>query len=233
MDVKAKNLINDARAIIFDVDGLLIDSEPVWQEAMLALLERHNITDNPAVTSQSEGMGVYDGMRLFQKELGLSGKIDDLAKEFRSIFYEFYNLRVASDSQIAILMPGAADLVKQLSGQKPLAVATGGHTREKTIEILEKVHLLPYFTEIVSSDQVAHGKPAPDVFQLTAKLLHMLPKDCLVLEDSVNGVVAAKAASMKVIGVNKNPIFKHDLERLKPDVAIESLEELLFTNGSE
>jgi len=222
MNFKAKKLIKNTQAIIFDVDGLLIDSEPMWQEAMLALLERHNIADNPAVTSQSEGMGVKDGMRLFQKELGLPGDINNLANEFRNIFYTFF-----SHYEGNILMPGAADLVKQLSGQKPLAVATGGHTPEKTKEILEKVQLLPYFTEIVSSDQVAHGKPAPDVFLFTAKLLHMLPNDCLVLEDSVNGVVAAKAAGMKVIGVNKNPIIKHDLGQVKPDSIVDSLPELL------
>ncbi len=217
----ARHLIDKAKAVIFDVDGLLIDSEPVWQKALFAFFERHNL-DIEQISFDPMGMGLKDCILLFQKELGLKGNMSDLMREFRTIFYEYFFKQNEN-----ILKEGTRELVHALEGKKKLAIATGGHTKKMMESMLEQLDLRKYFTVIVSSDQVSLGKPAPDVFLFTVKELDIPASDCVVLEDSLNGVYAAKSAHIRVIAVNNDSKIYKKLIEIHPDALLYSLSELL------
>ena len=123
------------------------------------------------------------------------------------------------------LFPGAKQLIYLLAKNKyKLAIATGGHTKEKVKEILNIFSLDTFFPVIVSSDEVAHGKPAPDIFLEAAKRLGIAPTYCLVLEDASIGVIAGNAAGMKVVAVPN--IYTQQQNFSKADRIVTSLTEI-------
>ncbi|MEK7571480.1 MAG: HAD family phosphatase [Patescibacteria group bacterium] len=210
---------NNIQAVIFDVDGLLIDSEPSWQKTYEEFLRKHNITDKAALTEDRPGIGLKDFFTELRERYHLAQPLTVLLEEYRNMFYHnFLNPGTMR------LLPGAKDLIVLLAGsQLPLAIATGGHTKESMVKMLETFHLQEYFPLIVSCDEVHRGKPHPDVFLITAQKLQKQPEACLVLEDSVNGVKAGKAAGMLVYGVNKDEKIRKELTEAGADEVFMSL----------
>jgi HAD superfamily hydrolase (TIGR01509 family) len=209
------------KAVIFDLDGLLIDSEPFWHKSDALFLKKRGYIYTLELRKKVAGRGLRDVTELFKKEFGLlSGKIDDLTKERRRLFYGMFFKK-------AKLMEGASGFVKRLKSKKlPMAIATGGHSRKRIKEILKLFNLSNYFSVTVSSDQVKKGKPYPDVYLFTAKLLSLRPNECSVIEDTVNGVLAGKAAGMKVFGVNKEEKVKKELIKAGADKVFSNLLEI-------
>lgn len=216
------DILEGVKAVIFDLDGLLIDSEPVWTESDKAFRKRYNlkIPMPPATARDSHGIGVRDQIRLMQESEGLKGDVDALAEEYRGEFYKHF----LTSTRFALLEGGEALLTVLKEQKMPIAIATGGHTREKVIELLKKFNLQGTFDEVVSSDEVKIGKPAPGVYLFTAKKLNIDPEHCIVLEDSANGVQSGKAAGMKVIGVNSDYALQKRLEEVGADIIAPSLE---------
>ena len=208
------------QAIIFDLDGLLIDSEPAWDKSYIVFLKKHNIVDKPEISEKMTGMGLKDAIGMMVGELGLRGDVDELTEDYRQLFYDVFL------KEKHVLMESAGDLVQKLNGKFKLAVATGGHTGEKCSQILKNIGIDKFFRVIVSSDDVNKGKPAPDVYLETARQIGVQPLNCLVLEDAVNGVVAAKAAGMIVFGVNADERMRSDLEKAGADEVYRSLKEV-------
>ncbi len=223
--------LGNIRAVIFDLDGLLIDSEPVWRESDEVFRKKYSLQiPMPEETAKkSHGTGVRDQIRLMQENEGLRGNVDTLAEEYRELFYKHF-----LTSPRFALMEGAEELLGVLKEQEmPIAIATGGHTREKVFELLKKFKLERIFDVIISSDEVDVGKPAPDVYLLTAKKLKIDPGYCLVLEDSANGVKSGKAAGMKTIGINSDCALQKRLEEAGADIVAPSLKAIvpLFQEG--
>jgi len=208
------------KAIIFDLDGLLIDSEPAWDKAYYVFLRKHNVADKPKVSGKLTGMGLRDAIKIMVDELGLIGDVDELTEDYRQLFYDVFL------KEKRVLMQGVSDLVRKLTGKYKLAVASGGHTREKCSQILKNIGIDKYFDAVVSSDDVKEGKPAPDVYSQTARLLVVEPQECLVLEDAVNGVISGKAAGMQVIGVNSEASIREQLKEAGADEVYSSLKEV-------
>lgn len=213
------------KAVIFDLDGLLIDSEPIWNRAYYKFIETKNLPHEPEIAAQFVGKGLKEIIQLWQKRYGLKGDQDKLLGEYRKVFYD-----ILFNSENFHLMDGADELIKQLNGKYQLAVCTGGHDRENTLEILQKLGIGDYFDAVVSSDDVRKGKPAPDVYLKVAKALNIDPRDGLVLEDSVNGIISAKGAGIKVYGVNPELPIRDDLEKQHPDGLFASLSEIKQQN---
>lgn len=194
------------KAVIFDFDGLLINSEPAWDIAYNLFLEKHNVADKPEISDKMTGMGLVDAIRILKSELGISGDLDYLVNEYRQMFYKIFL------KEKNTLMPGASEiLIRAKEKRFVIALASGGHTKEKLIEILKLNRIYDYFSVIVSSDDVAVGKPAPDIYIESMNLLGLTREECLVFEDSVNGVESAKAAEMAVYGVNPDKKMRNDL----------------------
>lgn len=206
-------------AVIFDMDGLLIDSESMWFDTHTEFLNRRNIAYTDVLRKQVTGMGQKEIMALYKEYFDISDKWENMITEFRDIFYELSkNIRP---------MRGAKVLIKKLSKKGyQLAIATGGHAKHKTNAVLEDLQLKEYFSVVVSGDEVNNGKPNPDIFILAANKMNMNPKDCLVLEDAVNGVQAGKAAGMMVYGVNTEMYFQKELKKAGADKVFNYLSEI-------
>lgn len=209
------------KAVIFDFDGVLVDSEPSWDKAYDLFLKKHNVADKPEISDKMTGMGLVDAIRILKSELGIDGKLDDLVHEYRAMFYQIF-LKEKDP-----LMPDTADILERAKGkQLIIALASGGHTKEKLIEILKLCKISDYFSVIVSSDDVARGKPAPDIYIESMRQLSLTSEECLVFEDSVNGVVSAKAAGLAVYGVNSNEKTRNDLTFAGANRVFKNLEEI-------
>lgn len=209
-------------AIIFDMDGVLIDSEPLWQLAREEFLSRHNKAEVASeIQETAVGMGMRDEVILLQTKYAINGETGQLMREYRELFYT-----LALENKKLQWMAGVNELVKTLSSLKPIAIATGGHTRDMVIKMLNLVSIASYFTVIVSSDDVSKGKPAPDVYLETARKLGVSQKRCIVVEDAVNGVIAAKRAGMIVFGVNKDNALRKKLTNAGAQKVFKSLDRI-------
>lgn len=210
-------------AVIFDFDGLLFDSEPIWDKTYYIFLKNHDITPNEEVEDQMFGRGLIEAVQLMVDKMGLKGEIGELVSDYRKLFYEEFL------KQKDVVMPGVMQLLKTLRDKNVIiSLTSGGHTKLKLMEILKTHGILDFFMVIVSSDDVTHGKPAPDVYIETARQLRVQPLNCLVLEDSPNGVLAAKAAKMRVFGVNPVKKVLQELEKAGADRVYKSLKDVLI-----
>lgn len=180
-------------AVIFDMDGLLIDSERLsircWSEAAAEL----GFALPTDIWLRMVGFGERDSVRLLAEHLDQAQVAQLVAR-----CYQLYEARMLIDMP---LRPGVIELLELLrEHQVPRAVATS--TRQpRATQKLQAAGLLPYFQQVLSSSDVAQPKPAPDIYLLAAQRLGVSPSQCLVLEDSPTGVRAGLAAGMTVVQV--------------------------------
>ena len=207
------------KAVIFDMDGLMIDSEGKQSLAIEWLLREQGT--EPVLTEQGivhiAGIRATDNLQRLKDHHQLAASIDDLHTRKD----ELYRQTLAEGVDV---MPGLPELLDSLS-QAPVkkALASGSSKPDITI-VLRHLKLENYFDAVVSGYEVAHGKPAPDIFLEAAKRLTVTPEYCVVFEDSGTGVQAAKAAGMKVIAVPNRYTKSHDFDAA--DLIVGSLAEL-------
>lgn len=199
-------------AVIFDLDGVIADSEPLHQLGFRRLFEELGL--DPAPTdSWHRFVGTSDRHVLLQlldgRDVGRS--VEDLLDRKAAIFLELLKEKEP-------LFPEIPELVPALAARYPLAVASGS-LRTAIAGVLELRGLRKHFRHTVSVQDVAHGKPAPDLFLRAAELLGKSPASCVVLEDSVAGVTAARAAGMRVIGIT-NTTSRELLEAARADAVV-------------
>ncbi|HMM41864.1 MAG TPA: HAD family phosphatase [Thermomicrobiales bacterium] len=176
-------------AVVFDLDGLLIDSEPLQAWAWDTYAQRFGTTLRDDVLARMLGLRTVDASRIFVELLGLPVAPDVAMRERDEL------LLAAAPGQIAAHR-GAVELVAHLRGRGvPLALATSGHRRYVDLA-LTSAGLSGAFDVEVTGDQVERGKPHPDIYLRAAELLSTPPERCLALEDAPNGVRAALAAGM-------------------------------------
>jgi HAD superfamily hydrolase (TIGR01509 family) len=182
------------RAVVFDLDGLLINSEDLYEQAGEAVLSRRGKTYDATLREQMMGRPVVDAIQLMIDCHALSDPLDDLMSECREVLGGLIATSLAP-------MPGVEALLDELQAAGiPRAVATSG-TREYAHAVLSKLHLMQCFRFILTADDISHGKPDPEVYLLAAKRLALAPQQMLVLEDSANGCRAAVAAGAFVVAV--------------------------------
>jgi beta-phosphoglucomutase family hydrolase len=181
------------KAIIFDFDGLMVDSEPAHYHAFKKALKGYEVRFLWKDHMRYLGISDKEMCEGLVKEHHLELTPSELMKKKDKAF-----LRVLQKIRP---MTGLSRLLKRIRAYKK-AVASGSHKKEIQI-VLRNLGLLDKFDIVVSSDEVKKGKPAPDLFLLAAKKLGVKPSECLVLEDAANGVVAAKAAGMKCYLISK------------------------------
>lgn len=196
-------------AVVFDMDGVLVDTEHVWSEVRGAVVARHGGT----WTEQDQRNVMGDNSRqwsAYMREHWHLPLSDD------EIFQEVLDTMVAAYERDLVVLPGARDAVAALGARYPLAVASSS-PRDLILAALRIAGLLDAFSAIVSSDDVSHGKPAPDVYLLAAARLNVAPADCAAVEDSTNGIRAAVAAGMVTIAVPNAAYLPSDdaLERAR------------------
>lgn len=179
-------------AVIFDLDGVLVDSEIWWDEIRIAFARRHGRTWDG--TDQAAVMGANSAAwaRIMRERLDLDLDDAEIEQAIVDAVVERYRIEGAPG------IPGAVAAVQRIAGSYAVAIASSAH-RAVIDAALAETGLAGAFTVVVSSDEVAHGKPAPDVYLEAARRLGVEPGACLVVEDSRNGILAAKAAGMVAV----------------------------------
>ena len=186
------NKIREIKAVIFDLDGTLVDSEPVYLEADKKLFARYGIEIDTAFKSRYVGRAAWEMLQEVKLMYHLSETVAELVAEKNAIYLELAR-------QKTCVFPEMRKFVRLLhENNYPMAVASGS-SQEVIDEVLNNTDMEQYFVSAISSTNVKRGKPAPDVFLEAAKRLTIQPENCLVMEDSHYGVEAAKSAGMYCI----------------------------------
>ena len=182
------------QAVIFDMDGVLVDSEPLYEQHLQAFLIQIGVTQPELLTVSLKGVNSRDTNTLLIETFNLEYEIEELITMSRQAYLDHLNSLENLPS-----IPGVVGLVKQLI-KSGYTLALASSASAKRIDLfLTKLKLNRYFPVIACGDDVERSKPAPDIFLLAAKKLGVKPKDCVVIEDAQNGVRAAKSAGMKCI----------------------------------
>lgn len=182
------------RAIIFDLDGVIVDSEPVHQESFRLLLTELGLpTDHLDDWERYIGRSDREGLIQMLDGRELAQSIDELLERKGNLFIDLLQ-------KVDALFPDIPALVGDLATHYQLAIASGS-LRSAIAAVLEMRGLRRYFPVAVSVQDVPLGKPEPDLYLTAARLLNVEPAACVAIEDSVAGVAAARAAGMRVIGI--------------------------------
>lgn len=182
--------------VIFDLDGVIIDSEPLHNEKNKVLYKELGITIPDELTCSFTGSTHIRKWTTLKKMFNLNQSVDELIKMDRDMGYEF------TRRNIGLMKPidGIEGLLKDLHKNKIKTAVASCSPLDIIRLVLNSFGIEKFFDEVVSSDFVKKGKPEPDIFLYAADKLHTNPDKCIVVEDSGNGVKAAKKAKMKCLG---------------------------------
>ncbi|TMM05061.1 MAG: HAD family phosphatase [Actinobacteria bacterium] len=188
-------------AVVFDLDGVLVDSEERWNAAREALTRESGGTWTAEAPRAMMGMSAPEWSRYLREELGVPMSAEDINAAVVARMEAGYRDGLP-------LLPGAVEAVRALAARWPLGLASSAN-RPIIGLVLEVAGLDACFGATVSSEEVAHGKPAPDVYVEAARRLGVDPRRCVAIEDSTNGLRSAHAAGMAVVAV-PNAAFAPD-----------------------
>jgi HAD superfamily hydrolase (TIGR01509 family) len=206
-------------AVIFDMDGVLVDSEAVWDDVRKEFTEEKGGRWHEDAQRDMMGMSSVEWSRYVRDRLGVEMDPEEISREVADRVAGVYREQLP-------LLPGAVDAVKSLAAEWPLGLASSSN-RHVIDLVLDLAGIADAFQATVSSEEVGAGKPAPDVYLETAKRLNVDPVACVAIEDSTNGIRSAYTAGMAVIAV-PNQDFPPEPAALElADARIDSLTELM------
>ncbi|HEV7363137.1 MAG TPA: HAD family phosphatase [Solirubrobacteraceae bacterium] len=206
------------RTVIFDLDGVLIDSEERWARAKEDLVRETGGRWKPEASHAMLGMSSPEWSRYLQEELGVPLAPEEINDAVVARMLEDYRRDLP-------LIAGARDAVQRLAARWPLALASSSN-REVIDVVLQASGLADAFDATVSSEEVARGKPAPDVYLEAATRLGVAPGDAAAVEDSTNALLAALAAGMAVVATPNRAFPPSDDALAAADVVLGSISEL-------
>ena len=205
-------------AVVFDLDGVLVDSEHVWDEVREELARERGGRWHDHAQADMMGMSSTEWSRYMHDVIGLSSSPEEINDEV----VRRMQARYATDLP---LIGGAVEAVERLAARWPLALASSSN-RELIDLVLELSGLARHFRVTVSSEEVARGKPAPDVYLEAGRRLGVPPERCAAIEESENGIRSAKAAGMRVLAI-PNPQYPPEDDALAlADEVLRSIAEL-------
>jgi HAD superfamily hydrolase (TIGR01509 family) len=205
-------------AVVFDLDGVLLDSEQVWDEVREALAQERGGRWSDRAQREMMGMSSPEWSRYMHEVVGLRESPEEISDEVVRRLLERYRASLP-------LLPGAVEAVRRLAAEWPLGLASSSN-RPVIEAFLDAADVRELFAATASSEEVARGKPAPDVFLEAARRLGVAAGRCAAVEDSANGLRAAKAAGMRVVAI-PNPHYPPPDEALRlADTVLASLAEL-------
>ena len=211
------------RAVVFDMDGLMLNTEDVFDLAGRHLLERRGLEMTDVIRHSMLGRRPVDAFNALKSHTGMTDRIDDLMHETKELF------EAIAENSLAT-MPGLHDVLELIESRNlPRAVATSS-PRAYMTPLLERFELLHRFHFTLTAEDVTHGKPHPEIYQIAASKLNVSPAEMLVLEDSETGTRAAHAAGAYIVSVpNRHTSFgDFSMSRLRIDSLLdERLHELL------
>jgi HAD superfamily hydrolase (TIGR01509 family) len=207
------------RAVIFDLDGVLADSEPWWNEIDATLLAEYGVIYRGEYHRNVLGISYRLAVEFYKKTFNLSVPADEMMRRRGEIAVDFFANKIG-------LFPSTREVLEELQQMNlRLAVATSSVSASAR-PFLDRHNLTPLFDVIVTGDEVEHGKPQPDIYLRAAEKLRVAPDACLVIEDSLSGIAAAKAANMCVAAIpDARFVDPHDYEQ-EADYVLSSLEKI-------
>jgi HAD superfamily hydrolase (TIGR01549 family) len=205
-------------AVVFDMDGVLIESEEVWDSVRAVYVRERGGRYDADVQRAMMGMSSTEWSQYLHDVAGVPDDSAAINDEVVRRMLDAYRAHLP-------LVHGAVDAVTRLAARFPLGLASSSN-RPLIDAVLEMARIASLFAATVSSEEVARGKPAPDVYLEAARRLGIDPERCAAVEDSHGGIRSAKAAGMRVIAF-PNPTYPPDEESLaRADVVVRSLDEL-------
>ena len=207
------------RAVIFDLDGVLADSEPWWNEIDAKLLAAHGVTYRGEYHRNVLGVSYRLAVEFYKKAFGLSASVEELMRRRGEIAADFFANRIN-------VFPSAKTVLQELRQMNlHLAVATSSVSASAR-PFLARHGLTTFFEVVVTGEEVEHGKPHPEIYLRAAEKLGIAAAACLVIEDALSGIAAAKAAKMRVAAIpDTRFVDPRDYEK-EADYLLSSLKEV-------
>lgn len=216
-------MLENIKAVIFDLDGTLVDSMWMWKEIDIEYLSEKGAVipeDIQAFQEELEGMGFTETAIFFKKRFQIEDSLEEIKKTWISMAEEKYCHEVP-------LKAGIREFLEELKNRDIRIGISSSNSRELIEMVLKAHHIEKYFDCITTCCEVSNSKPAPDVYLKTAEGLHITPKACLVFEDVPMGIMAGKNAGMKVCAVDDLYSKKQEKDKRRlADYYIENYDEV-------
>ena len=187
-------MLEDIKAVIFDMDGTIIDSMWVWHQVDVDFLKKYNQELPVDLLKSIEGMSFTETASYFKNRFKLIQSIDEIMNEWIDMVKDYY-------SSVIEIKKGVKEFLAYLKNNNyKIGMATSNY-RDLVDVVLKRNNIYEYFQSIVTTCEVSRDKTSPDVFLETARRLDVLPSSCLVFEDSLSGITGARAAGMKATAI--------------------------------
>ena len=214
-------MLNNIKAVLFDLDGTLVESMSMWGDIDVDYLKKFHIPVPEGLQKAIEGLSMYQTAVYFKENFALEDSLEDIMDEWNRMAYKKYTTEIP-------LKPGVRAFLDVLKSKNiPCGIATS-NSRILTEAILKSHQVENYFSVMVTGDEITNGKPDPEVYLEAARKLGVAPEHCLVFEDIPFGIMAGKRAGMTVCAVEDDYSMNDMEEKIRlADFYIKSYEELL------
>lgn len=194
------------KAVLWDLDGTLIDSEPYWMKSEIELAERHGATWTEEDGKSLVGMALKDSTRLMGERFGVELDQDKVINELTDSVTEQLRREI-------LWRPGAQELLRELRRKGVKTALVTMSLRRMALQVVESIPFKA-FDVIVAGDDVVHGKPHAEPYLKAAELLGVDPRDCVAFEDSISGILSAEAAGTKAVGIPNVMVIPANPDRI-------------------
>ncbi len=194
--------LDSIKAIIFDMDGLMIDSERLYFDVERALARNYGKEVSDETLMKMMGRSPLEAMSIYAMDLGFDISSEELLRLRNDMFVDRLRNEVSA-------MKGLYEMLNRFEGKLKMAIATGSPEEFLRI-VMDKLKIEKYFDVLQPSDEIKEGKPNPEIYLKAAEKLKVLPSECIVLEDSCNGALAGKRAGCYTIAVPSEYTCKQD-----------------------
>lgn len=213
-------MLKNTEAVIFDLDGTLVDSMWMWKAIDIEYLGRFHIPVPETLQNTIEGFSFSETAHYFKEHFAIPDPIEKIKADWNLMAKEKYENEV-------FLKPGALEFLKKCKASGICMGIATSNSRELVDAVIHALKLEDYFSCVMTACEVAKGKPAPDIYLAVADKLSVLPSKCLVFEDIVPGIMAGKNAGMRVCAVeDEYSVYQREEKKQTADYYIEDYFEL-------
>lgn len=214
------------QTVIFDMDGVIVDTEPVHHYAYFQQFSELNIEVTEEMFTSFMGFSTRNTFQKLKELFPLEDEVEDLIQQKRTIFNNAFDNKKDLE-----LLEGVEKLIKDLHSNGMQLIVASSASKVTIDRVFTRFNLHQYFSHIVSGEDFPNSKPHPAIFEFATNLSAAPKENCIVIEDSTNGIVAAKAAGIFCVGYNSEHSKLQDLS--KADVVINHFDELSFDKISQ